>query len=166
MKNLRNMMAVLALPVIAATLGTSGVSSAAEAVPAQHSTLSPASATACPPAKGLRIKKASSDRVYLIGPNSRLYYIPSAADYEALWGSWDGIRTVSDGDMECFDPSTSLAGARLVKYPNDATVYIRVTGENVYRPIKDWNTFTNVYHFDPADIKTTNDIGAKGPVWD
>lgn len=68
--------------------------------------------------------------------------------------------------MACFDPSTSLAGARLVKYPNNATVYIRVTGENVYRPIKDWHTFTNVYHFDPADIQTTNNIGTKGPIWD
>ncbi|MEU5298013.1 hypothetical protein [Streptomyces umbrinus] len=148
------------------SLVAAAVSDAAGAVSAQHSTPSPASVASCPPAQGLRIKKASSARVYLVGPNSRLYYIPSAADYNALWGTWDDIETVLDSDMACFDPSTSLAGARLVKYPNDPTVYIRVTGENVYRPIKDWDTFTRKYHFDPAKIQVTSDIGRKGPIWD
>jgi len=146
------------------TLTTAGVSTAApEAVPAQGTSLSPTSAAACP-GEGERVKKTTEGRVYVYarGPaGSTLYWIPDAAVYNNLWGSWDGIITLPDAQFDlCYpNPSRHLYNGHLVKRSNGA-VYIwdasmpRADGRlGIYRWIPNWDIFANKYHFDPAKIQ-------------
>ncbi|MDN3023983.1 hypothetical protein [Streptomyces sp. S.PB5] len=142
-------------------LATAGVSTAAAAntASAQATSQSPTAAAACP-GEGQRVKKASESRVYIVGPNlvgdsaSDLYYIPSATDYLNLYGTWDGIITLPDREFNTcfFNGSTDLTNAQLAKASNTAAVYIWVGELEAYFQIRDWNTFTNKYHFDPSKI--------------
>ncbi|NGO08729.1 hypothetical protein G5C60_14210 [Streptomyces sp. HC44] len=151
--------ACLALALaIGLPLASAGVSTASsEAVPVQETSLSPTSATACVGwAQGTRVKKASESRIYVIGPDYYLYYIPSPTDYFNLWATWDGILTVPDSQFDaCYNSgSIELSNARLVKASTSAAVYIWIGERGWYRQISDWSTFTNKYHFDPARIRT------------
>jgi hypothetical protein len=136
---------------VAVALATAGLLSAG----ATASTAAADEQAACWP-EGTRLKKTTEGRVYLIGPRNRLYWVVDQDSYNGLWGSWDGILTVPDAAFDaCYhNGSNRLQYASLIKAPCCPAVYIWDSSYGVLRHIKDWSTFTNKYHFDPAKIHT------------
>ncbi|MER6154027.1 hypothetical protein ABT147_00535 [Streptomyces sp. NPDC001868] len=73
--------------LVKASDGRSALDEGRSAAAAQNASESSASTAAACPAPGKRIKAASNPRVYLVGPGSRLYYIPNETVYFSRWGS-------------------------------------------------------------------------------
>ncbi|WP_370961778.1 hypothetical protein [Amycolatopsis sp. cg9] len=132
-------------------------------------------AAACP-GKGTRfVTPITGQRVYLVGPGRSgaavLLEIPDSYAYLSLWGTWDGIIT-RPRPLDCWNGSAVLHDPILVKAP-DGKVYIYDSNEavegysNGFRWIVDWNTFANVYHFDPAKIVNVSYqyLGTPGAPW-
>lgn len=116
-------------------------------------TASPAASAAACPAEGTRfIVPGLGPTVYLIGPKGWQYSVLDEAQYFRLWATWDGIET---GYVGCITNPSALYATYLAKRPGQPTVYIYDTSFNpdCFRPIPDWNTFANKYHFDPAKIR-------------
>jgi hypothetical protein len=140
----------MATGVALVTAGT-GTASPATA-PAQNNSAAPATALACPP-EGTRFKvPGHGDTVFLIGPKGWQYQFLGVDQYSALWRTWDGIQFGWEG---CLTNPDVMFDVRLVQEPNNPTVYIYDASfdPGCYRPIVDWNSFTNKYHFDPEKIE-------------
>ncbi|MFF7258798.1 hypothetical protein ACFZCL_00680 [Streptomyces sp. NPDC008159] len=131
------------------------------AAPALNASASQASTAAACPAPGKRIKTASDPTVYLVGPGSRLYYIPNETVYFSLWGSWDGIAIVPNSVFaECgWSDAYELADARLVKTSAAPQVYIWDAWYG-YRWITTETVF-NKYAFSWAKVRI---VGSVSPI--
>jgi hypothetical protein len=148
-KRLSRMCLALVMTTGLSLVTAGAVAASPAASPAQNDSRA---AAACPP-EGTRFKVPGlGPTVYLIGPKGWQYSIVDEAQYFRLWATWDGIQT---GWVGCVTNPSALYASYLVKRSNEATVYIFDTSFNpdCYRPIVDWNTFANKYHFDPAKIR-------------
>ncbi|MGW6906036.1 helix-turn-helix domain-containing protein [Streptomyces sp. NPDC054940] len=114
---------------------------------------SPATTTACP-APGQRFKTPSNDRVYLVGPGSRLYYIPDWTVYFSLWDDWNGVAIVNGSVFaDCaWDEARELAKAFLAKPSGSSRTYIWDAWYG-YRWIPSRTVFDK-YGFSQAKVQT------------
>ncbi|MFI6009569.1 helix-turn-helix domain-containing protein [Streptomyces sp. NPDC051243] len=94
--------------------------------PAQDASASPTRATVPCPAPGQRFKTPTDDRVYLVGPGNRLYYLPDATVYFNLWNDWNGVAVISGGVFaDCaWDEARELANAFLARTGRGSRTYI------------------------------------------
>ncbi|WP_063807272.1 helix-turn-helix domain-containing protein [Streptomyces caeruleatus] len=109
--------------------------------------------TVCPVA-GQRFKTPHHDRVYLVGPGDRLYYVPDATVYFNLWDDWNGVAVVSDSVFaDCaWDEAHELANGLLARVSGDSRAYIWDAWYG-YRLITDRTVFDK-YGFSAAKIQT------------
>ncbi|MCF1599514.1 hypothetical protein [Streptomyces muensis] len=159
MNRLRRTGLTLAL-ALGLSLATAGVSAASpEAAPGQKASASTRAAVICP-GQGQRVKKENEGRVYVVARGYILYWIPNSTVYFDLWGSWDGVVTLPKDTFDaCFtNPSRPLNNGHLVKEHDNDAVYIWDGSYGKYRQIASWWTFTEKYHFDPAEIDVKPDI--------
>ncbi|WP_461059163.1 helix-turn-helix domain-containing protein [Streptomyces pseudoechinosporeus] len=126
--------------------------------PAPDASSSPASATTACPTPGQRFKTPTHDRVYLVGPGSRLYYIPDATVYFNLWDDWNGVAVVSGSVFaDCaWDEARELANAFLAKTSGSSRAYIWDAWYG-YRWITNRTVF-NKYGFSEAKIQTRSSL--------
>ncbi|MEV6168070.1 peptidoglycan-binding protein [Streptomyces sp. NPDC051954] len=124
------------------------------ATPPPDTPASKTSAAANCPAPGQRFRTSTNDRVYLVGPGSRLYYIPDETVYFNLWDDFQGVATVSGGIFaDCaWDEARELADAFLAKRSGSLRAYIWDAWYG-YRWITNWTVF-NKYGFSVAKIQT------------
>ncbi|WP_030598833.1 hypothetical protein [Streptomyces fulvoviolaceus] len=149
---------------LALTLGL-GVSLAAPGLStaAQDASGSETGAAACP-VSGQRVKTATSSAVFLVGPSNRLYWITNEATYFRLWDSWNGIATVPDSALSCWEDSYPLTYSLLAKTSTSPRVYIWDDSYDDYRWITSEAVF-NKYGFSWSKIITSSSVPAYGPNW-
>lgn len=113
-----------------------------------------APANAACPAPGQRFKTPTDDRVYLVGPGSRLYYVPDAIVYFNLWDDWNAVAIAPGGVFEdcAWDEAYELAGAFLARTSGSSRAYIWDAWYG-YRPIPN-RTVLDTYGFSEAKIRT------------
>ncbi|WP_369030267.1 MULTISPECIES: helix-turn-helix domain-containing protein [Streptomyces] len=111
------------------------------------------------PAPGQRFKTATHDRVYLVGPGSRLYYIPDATVYFNLWDDdYRGVATVSGGVFaDCgWDEAREFADAFMARTSGSLRTYIWDAWYG-YRWIADRTVF-DTYGFSTEKIQTRSSL--------
>lgn len=115
---------------------------------------SPSSANTVCPVPGQRFKTPHHDRVYLVGPGDRLYYVPDAIVYFNLWDDWNGVAVVSDSVFaDCaWDEAHELANGLLARVSGGSLTYIWDAWYG-YRLIADRTVFDK-YGFSAAKIQT------------
>lgn len=129
------------------------------AAPAPDDSSSPTSANANCPAPGQRFKMPDHDRVYLVGPGSRLYYIPDETVYFNLWDdAFHGVAVVNGSVFaDCaWDEAHELADGFLAKTSSSLRAYIWDAWYG-YRLIPNWTVF-NRYGFSEAKIQTRSSL--------
>lgn len=96
------------------------------AAPMPDGSWSPKVPAADCPTQGQLFKTYTHERVYLVGPGRRLYYIPNATTYFNLWDNWDAVTSVgSEAFADCDWPRAyELTDAFLVKPSGSARPYI------------------------------------------
>lgn len=126
--------------------------------PAQDGSSPPAPAassanTVCP-VPGQRFKTPHHDRVYLVGPGNRLYYVPDATVYFNLWDDWNGVAVVSASVFaDCaWDEARELANGFLARVGGSSQAYIWDAWYG-YRPITDRAVFDK-YGFSETKIQS------------
>ncbi|UIX32331.1 helix-turn-helix domain-containing protein [Streptomyces sp. GQFP] len=126
--------------------------------PASSASSAPTAANC--PAPGQRFKTAAThDRVYLVGPGSRLYYIPDATVYFNLWDDdYRGVVTVSGGVFaDCgWDEARELADAFIARTSSSLRAYIWDAWYG-YRWIADQTVF-DTYGFSQAKIQIRSSL--------
>ncbi|MEY9992911.1 peptidoglycan hydrolase-like protein with peptidoglycan-binding domain/transcriptional regulator with XRE-family HTH domain [Streptomyces sp. V4I8] len=122
--------------------------------PAQNAPSSSPSATTVCPAPGQRFKTPYGDRVYLVGPGRRLYYVPDATIYFNLWDDWNGVAVVNGGVFaDCsWGEAHELANAFLARTSGSSRAYLWDAWYG-YRPITDRTVFDK-YGFSETKIQT------------
>lgn len=75
------------------------------------------------PGPGVRVKTSNDPRVYLVSPNSTLYYIPGDV-YFNLWDSWDGIVIIDYLPSCPYRLGATLTDGHLHKKRDRPEVYI------------------------------------------
>lgn len=110
------------------------------------------------PAPGQRFKMSTHDRVFLVGPGSRLYYIPDEAVYFNLWDDYRGVATLDGGVFaDCgWDEALELADAFMARTSSSLRAYIWDAWYG-YRWITDWTVF-NTYGFSRAKIQMRSSL--------
>ncbi|MGC9538339.1 helix-turn-helix domain-containing protein [Streptomyces sp. UG1] len=136
--------------------------------PSAHDDSSPApSPTGACPEPGQRFKTPTDDRVYLVGPGSRLYYIPDATVYFNLWNDWNGVAVVSGGVFtDCgWDKARELANGFLARKSGSSQTYIWDAWYG-YRAIRERAVF-DTYGFSAAKIQTRSSLSpvSSGARW-
>ncbi|MFE6620213.1 helix-turn-helix domain-containing protein [Streptomyces sp. NPDC057740] len=118
------------------------------------SSSSPSSADIVCPVPGQRFKTPHHDRVYLVGPGNRLYYVPDATVYFNLWDDWNGVAVVSDRVFaDCaWDEAHELANGLLARVSGGSRAYIWDAWYG-YRLITDRTVFEK-YGFSETKIQT------------
>lgn len=126
--------------------------------PAPDAPSSPASATTVCPAPGQRFKTPYDDRVYLVGPGNRLYYVPDATIYFNLWDDWNGVAVVSAGVFaDCaWDEARELANAFLARRSGSSRAYLWDAWYG-YRLITNRTAFDK-YGFSERKIQTRSSL--------
>jgi hypothetical protein len=160
--------AALFLSVGAAGTAAAAVAAGQENAPQRAVPQSQQTATSCP-TPGHRLKSAEYADVYVVGPDSVLYYIPDSATYFKLWDSWSGVQTVSESVLEtCYSQSVYMQNARLVKVDGSSAVYIYDASQG-YRWIKTQSIFDK-YGFSSAKIEHWDSIDpssiSSNPWWE
>lgn len=122
--------------------------------PVHDTSWSPMSAAADCPEPGNRFKTFTHDRVYLVGPGRRLYFIPNPTVYFDLWDTWNEIATVpSSVFADCDWPTAyELADAFLARTDSSTQLYIWDTWSG-FRPITSTAVFA-AYGFSRSKIQT------------
>ncbi|MFF3378616.1 helix-turn-helix domain-containing protein [Streptomyces sp. NPDC002680] len=110
------------------------------------------------PQPGQRFKMATHDRVFLVGPGSRLYYIPDETVYLNLWDDYRGVVTLGGSVFaDCgWDEALELADAFMARTSSSLRAYIWDAWYG-YRWIEDWTVF-NKYGFSPAKIQMRSSL--------
>ncbi|MCF1598892.1 peptidoglycan-binding protein, partial [Streptomyces muensis] len=114
----------------------------------------PSSANTVCPVPGQRFKTLHHDRVYLVGPGNRLYYVPDATVYFNLWDDWNGVAVVSGSVFaDCaWDEAHELANGFLAREGGSSRAYIWDAWYG-YRPIPDRAVFDK-YGFSETKIQS------------
>ncbi|MEU6349054.1 peptidoglycan-binding protein [Streptomyces sp. NPDC047072] len=128
------------------------------AAPDPSPTPTPSPAAANCPAPGQRFSMPGEDRVYLVGPGSRLYYVPDQTVYFNLWADWNGVAAI-DGDIfgKCgWTEARELADAHLARTSGDSPTYIWDAWYG-YRRIPS-RAALNTYAFATSKIQTRSSL--------
>ncbi|MEV0220093.1 helix-turn-helix domain-containing protein [Streptomyces sp. NPDC050704] len=126
--------------------------------PAQDASSAPASANSACPKPGQRFKTSTHDRVYLVGPGSRLYYVPDAIVYFNLWDDWNAVAIVKGSVFaDCaWDEAHELAKASLARTSDNSRTYIWDAWYG-YRRITNRTVFDK-YGFSETRIQTRSSL--------